>query len=112
VSVSTWRKIGAVARVAGAQAGRSRTLNAAKRAAGATLRSLTNVLHQLWLEVIGTVFLAMAGFGGFALMHEYAKYQAGQAPLSRVAIAICFTLAFGWFGVSSFWRVHRKSQRS
>lgn len=101
-----------MARVAGQQAGRSRTYNAIKRAVGATFRSFSHVLHQLWLEVMGTVFLAMALFGGFALVREYAKYHAGQATLGRVAIAVCFTLAFGWFGISSFWRVHKKGQGS
>lgn len=110
--VSTWRKVGVVARVAGQQAGRSRTLNATKRAVGATLRSFTHVLHQLWLEVTGTVFLSMALFGAFAMAREYLKYQSGHTTLGRVAIAGCFTIAFGWFGVSSFWRVHKKSQRS
>jgi hypothetical protein len=39
---------------------------------------------------------------------EYGKYHAGRAGPGRVAVAICFTVAFGWFGVSSFWRVKRK----
>ena len=34
--------------------------------------------------------------------------QAGQAGLARVAVAICFTVTFAWFGVSSFWRVRQK----
>jgi len=39
------------------------------------------------------------------------KYQAGRTTAGRVAIVICFTLAFAWFGLSSFWRVRRKGQR-
>jgi hypothetical protein len=108
--VSTWRKVGVVARVAGQQAGRSRTLNAAKRAMGATLRSFAGVAHELWLEVTGTVFLAMAFFGAFAFFREYMKYHTGHATLARVAVVMCFTLAFGWFGVSSFWKVRGKRQ--
>jgi len=77
----------------------------------ATTRSFVHVLHLLWLEVTGTVFLAMAGIGGIALVREYAKYSAGRANAGRVAIAVCFTLTFAWFGLSSFWRVRRKSQR-
>jgi len=109
--VSTWRKVGIVARVAGEQASRSRRVNAAMGAARAMFRSVTRVLHLLWLEVVGTFFLAMAAFGGIALFREYSKYVAGRATGSRVVIAICFTLTFAWFGVSSFWRVHRRSQR-
>jgi hypothetical protein len=39
------------------------------------------------------------------------KYTAGHTTTSRLAIAICFTLAFAWFGLSSFWKVRRNSQR-
>lgn len=106
--VSTWQKIGVVARVAGKQAGRNRTISAAKRAMGTTFRSFSRVLHQLWLEVIGTVFLAMAGFGAFGFFREYAKYHAGHAGAGQVAVPVAFTLIFAWFGVSSFWRVRKK----
>lgn len=75
-----------------------------------TLRSFGRVLHQLWLEVTGFVFLTMAGIGGIALGREYVKYQAGKGGPGRVAIAVCFCLTFGYFGLSSFWRVRRKRQ--
>jgi hypothetical protein len=109
--VSALRKLGVVARVAGQQAGRNRTLSAVMGAVRTTARSFGRALHQLWLEVTGTVFLAMAAFGGMAGVREYMKYAAGRARAGRVAIAICFTLTFAWFGLSSFWRVRRKNQR-
>jgi hypothetical protein len=109
--VSVLRKLGAVAQVAGQQAGRNRTLKALMGGVRTTARSFGRAAHQLWLEVTGTVFLAMAAFGGMALVREYLQYMAGRATAGRVAIAICFTVAFGWFGLSSFWRVRRKSQR-
>jgi len=109
--VSAWQKLGVVARVTGQQARRSRTLNAVMGGVRTTLRSFGHVLHQLWLEVMGTVFLSMAAFGAVALVREYTKYEAGRATAGRVAIAICFTLMFAWFGVTSFWRTRRKSQR-
>ena len=100
-----------VAQVARDQAGRSRTLSAVLSGARATLRSFGRAIHQLWLEVTGTVFLSMALFGGVAFVREYMKYEAGHATSGRLAIAICFTLTFAWFGVSSFWKSRRKSQR-
>ena len=109
--VSALRKLGVVARIAGEQAGRNRTLSALMGAVRTTARSFGRALHQLWLEVTGTVFLAMAAFGGVAGVREYMKFAAGHATAGRVAIAICFTLTFAWFGLSSFWRVRRKSQR-
>jgi hypothetical protein len=112
VKVSTWQKIGVVARVAGRQAGRSRIIRAIHGSVRTTVRSLTQILHQLWLEVTGTLFLTIAAFGAFAVVREYVKYEAGQTTASRLAVAMCFTLAFAWFGLTSFWRVRRKSQRS
>lgn len=109
--VSTLRKMGIVARVAGQQAGRSRTLNAVMGGARATARSFGRVAHHLWLEVTGTVFLAMATFGGVTIVREYMKYAAGRTTAGRVAIAVGFTMTFAWFGLSSFWKVRRKSQR-
>ena len=110
MKVSTFRKLGVIARVATQQAGRSRTVGALMMAARATARSFGRVLHQLWLEVIGAVFIFMAGIGGIALAREIVKYQAGQATAGRIAVAICFTLTFAWFGVSSFWRVKKKQR--
>jgi len=108
--VSTVRKLGVVARVAAQQAKRSRTARAATSAVAATARALGKVLHQLWLEVTGLVFLVMAAGGGIEFAHEYEKYQAGRAGLRGMVVAICFTVTFAWFGVSSFWRVRQKGK--
>jgi hypothetical protein len=109
--ISSLRKVGVALRVARDMASRSRRVNALTSAVRATARSFGHILHLLWLEVIGTLFLAMAGIGGIALSREYAKYTAGHATAGRVAIAVCFTLTFAWFGLSSFWRVRRKTNR-
>jgi hypothetical protein len=96
------------ARFALDQAGRTRLLRAIISSVRTTVRSFLHTLHQLWLEVTGTVFLTMAAIGGTALVREYLKYTTGRTTASRLAIAICFTAAFAWFGLSSFWRVRRK----
>jgi len=90
---------------------RSRAWSAVLRAARETGRSFGHVLHLLWLEVTGAVFLAMAAMGGVALGREYVKYEAGRATAGRVLVAIVFTLTFAWFGVSSFWKVRRKARQ-
>jgi hypothetical protein len=110
--VSMWRKAGVVARVAGEQAGRSRTVNALWGAARTTARSFGHVLHQLWLEMTGVIFLVMSlSFAG-ATAKEYGKYHAGQVGPGRVGLVAGVTLVFMWFGLSSFWRAHKKNQRS
>jgi hypothetical protein len=109
--VSALRKLGAAARVAGKQAGRNRTLRALMGAVRTTARSFGRAAHQLWLEVTGLFFLIMAlGFAS-GIVREYGKYHAGQSGSGRLAIAICVTLTFAWFGLSSFWRARRKSSR-
>ena len=107
-TISTARKLSILARVAARQAGRYRTFGALMKAGRTTATHFARILGQLWLEVTGFVFLAMAGIGGIALSREFAKYQAGKAGPGRVAIAACFCLVFGYFGLSSFWRVRRK----
>ena len=69
------------------------------------------VLHQLFLEIVGFLFLCVAVLGGFAAWREYLAYRAGTAPVYRVGVAATFTLMFAWFGISSFWRARKKAPR-
>lgn len=112
--VSTARKLGVVARVAKnvatQEAQRSRTVRAARGAVAATARAFGRVLHQLWLEVTGAVFLIVAISFAAAAVKEYGKYHAGQVGPGRVALAIFATTLFMWFGLSSFWRVKKKNK--
>jgi hypothetical protein len=92
---------------------RSRTGRAFLAGLRATTQSFGRILHQLWLEVTGFTFLAIAALGAFSGVREYAKYQLNHAVgPGRVLLAICFTLSFTWFGLSSFWRVKRKKLRT
>jgi hypothetical protein len=111
-NVSTARKLGMVARVASRmaaqRAGRNRMFTAVLHAGRTTAVHFGRVLHQLWLEVTGFVFLALAGIGVVAFFREMAKYQAGKEGPARTIAATVFTLVFAWFGVTSFWRVRHK----
>jgi hypothetical protein len=112
MSASAIQKMGIVARVAGRlaarQAGQSRWLAAGWKGLRVTATSFGRVLGILWLEVTGFVFLSLAGIGGLAFAREYSKFEAGKTGSGRVVLAVCFTLTFAWFGVSSFWRARRK----
>src|SRR5580658_5845999 len=92
---------------------RSRTGRAVLLGIETTAHSFGRILHQLWLEVTGFTFLAIAALGAFSGVREYSKYQSGHAAgPGRVLLAVCFTLSFTWFGLSSFWRVKRKKLRA
>jgi len=107
-TLSTARKLSILARVAVQQAGRTRTFGALLNAGRTTAVHFGRVLGQLWLEVTGFVFLVLSGVGALAFVREWTKYQAGRTSPGRVLLAIGFTVMFGWFGVSSFWRVRKK----
>jgi hypothetical protein len=103
------RKIALIYRAAVDIVERSRTGRAVLAGIRASAQSFGRVLRQLWLEVTGFTFLAMAGAGAMAGIREYGKYQSGHATgPGRLVLAVCFALSFAWFGVSSFWRVRRK----
>jgi len=99
-----------VARVAGQQVKRSRTARAVGGAVATTGRAFGRAAHRLWLEVTGFIFLAMAGIGAIEAVREYSKYQAGRASVTGTVVAICFTVTFAWFGISSFVRVKPKGK--
>lgn len=113
MTVSTARKVSIAARVAARitsqRAGKSRLATAAWSGLRVAARSVGRVLGILWLEVTGFVFLVLAFIGGVALSREYARYEAGAIGPGKVILAVCFTLMFAWFGVTSFWRARRKS---
>jgi hypothetical protein len=99
-----------LARVVAQEAGRYRAANAVINAARTTAASCRWVLHQLWLEVTGFVFLFLAAIGGLKAVQEYSRYEAGRGGAGRVVVAICFCATFAYFGLSSFWRVRQRSK--
>lgn len=101
---------GALGRLAGRRAGRNKLLAAGWSAASATLRAVSRVLHLLFLEVTGFLFLCFAIVGGGAAFREYEKYKQGVIGPGKAGLAAIFALMFLWFGVSSFWRAKRKNR--
>lgn len=92
------------------QAGQSRTANALWQAGRATALSVGKVLHLLWLQVTGFVFLVIAMTAGLAFRREYALYKLGGIGPGKVYLAGGVALMFLWFGVSSFWRAGKKKK--
>jgi hypothetical protein len=78
------------------------------RGTGAFVGAVSRVLHLLFLEVTGFVFLCFAVVGGFAALREYPRMAAGQISRGRFSVIVAFTVMFAWFGMTSFWRARRR----
>jgi hypothetical protein len=102
----------AALRMAGRKSGENRWVRAFYRAGEAVAGSAGRVLHVLWLEVTGFLFLVLAVIGAGAAVREYHRYVAGSATIARIAIAAAFALLFLYFGINSFARSRRKSKRA
>ncbi len=103
---------GSLGRLAGSRAARQKLGHALWSAGATTLRSVFRVLHVLFLETTGLLFIALALVGGGAAVREYYKYKAGAIGPGKPILAACFALMFLWFGVTSFWRARRRSRTS
>jgi hypothetical protein len=102
--LSTGRKLGIAARVAGRQVRKTRTFGAVMQAGRMTAARWGHALGQLWLEVTGFVFFALAAIGGLAFWREWSRH----GSRGRLVLAAAFTFLFGWFGASSFWSIRKK----
>ena len=107
-NVPTARKLGIAARIAGAHLKQSRTFGAVMGGVRATVGHFASVVHQLWLEMTGFIFLVFAAAGVLGVVREYNSFHAGKGTTSHLALAAGFTAVFAWFGVSSFWRARSK----
>jgi hypothetical protein len=98
----------AVLRVAGRRTGQNRWVRAVYNAVGVTSRNVGRVLHVLWLEVTGLLFLLLALVGGGAAVREFHLRAAGSGSAGKMMLAAFFAAIFAYFGVSSFWRSRRR----
>jgi hypothetical protein len=105
------RQSRAALRVAGRKTGENRWVRAFYSAGRVTASSVSRVMHVLWLEVTGFLFLVLAVIGGGATVREYHRYVAGTTTRGRVAVAAVFALLFLYFGVNSFWLSRKKGKK-
>jgi hypothetical protein len=76
------------------------------RHAWQTLRNIGRILHRLWLEITGSLFLGMAAFGSLSAWKEWKAYQDGGEMWKPVA-SISFVLIMAAFGIHSLFRARR-----
>jgi hypothetical protein len=100
----------AVLRVAGTRTGKNRWVRAFYKAGSVTAGNVSRVLHVLWLEVTGLLFLFLALVGGGAAVKEYHLHAAGSGSAGKSLLAAFFAVVFAYFGVSSFWRSRRRQR--
>ncbi len=63
---------------------------------------LLHLLHQLWHEIVGTLFLAL----GAAAIPSVIREWRGESK-TRLALTIIFLLTMVYFGVTSFLRARK-----
>ena len=70
------------------------------------MRTALRILHRLWLEITGAIFLGLAGFGGLSAWKEWRSLQAG-GTMWEFLLALLFVIMMGGFGIYSFLRARR-----
>jgi hypothetical protein len=107
ISSAAW----AVTRIAARGAGNSRLLHAGYTAAQNAGRTFVRIGHLLWLQITGLFFIVFAlGFIG-RMPRAYGNYLAGRESAGHFGLLVVLTILFVWFGVTSFWRAHRRQRQ-
>lgn len=70
---------------------------------GYILPGVIRPIHILWNQVIGFVFIVLAGLFGYRVFH-------GKEPVGLQLVGGAFVLLIAWFGISSFWRARKISK--
>jgi hypothetical protein len=87
--------------------GRNQYVKAGLSAAKTVGASAKRATHMLWLQVTGLFFILFALIGILAAVREFQRWQAGEIGISRIGLAILFTVIFSYFAVSSFGQARR-----
>jgi hypothetical protein len=84
-----------------------RTADLARRHFGGVASRVWLILRTLFHEVMGVLFLAMAGWGALWMLRTWRSFDGGAEDLFRMVLVGAFVLMMGGFGLSSFWRARR-----
>jgi hypothetical protein len=78
---------------------------------GHVLPGIIRPLHALWNEVIGFLFIVFAFVAGFYVFRAVRNFEGDIEGLVHIVFPGLFGLVMGYFGVSSFLRVHERAAR-
>ena len=91
--------------------GRNRWWSGFKAGSKSFFGSLGPILHTLFLEVTGVLFLFLTAMFVMGFVREYNKYATGQGSVFRLVVVGFFGLLLVWYGLTSFWRARRRRSR-
>ena len=72
------------------------------------------VIHPIriiWNQVIGFLFLVLAAWPASSAVKDIMKFDGSGEHVLRISFTVVFALVLGYFGVTSFWRARKISQR-
>lgn len=92
----------------GAASGTRRAARGAAQFGAALIRPFAHATNLLWNQITG-IFFAL--FAAFFVEHAWMIYRAAHWRDRHVFLYGGLAAAFGWFAVSTFWRVRRKQRR-
>ena len=69
--------------------------------------SLIRSLHQLWLEVTGTLLIVFALAVGYSAVKEFRKYYASAGNIWMPSAMAGLGLLMLIFGIHSFWKARK-----
>jgi hypothetical protein len=99
----------ALGRIAGRGASKSRIFRGIYSGVSTAWRSISRVLHLLFLQIVGLVFCLFGVAMAVRIPRAYRERLTGNG--AQEYYLLCFlSVLFMWFGLTSFWRARRRSR--
>lgn len=93
--------------MAGRGASKSRIFRGIYSGVSTAWRSISRVLHLLFLQIVGLVFCLFAVSMAVRIPRAYRERLAGSGTQEFYLLSI-LSVVFLWFGLTSFWRARRR----
>ncbi len=84
-----------------------RTADLARQHFGGVVTRIWRLLRALFHEVMGVLFLVLAGWGAVWILRVWPEFNGEGETLFKIVLVGVFVVMMGSFGISSFWRARR-----